>query len=190
MGPTTPLSAQRSVGSSLPVLPSPPPRLLVQPGGSEYQVQGEQDEPHGYLTALQRKRNKILLAALLTPESNIRCGLSPSDFSKLHNCKFLTTPVFKIRHALARVAVALQAFAVSPVLLIFALVNMDLHLYYGFGQSATLVAFKGIHALAFAMSTHLAIFRLDHLSTLSGQERGHTDPLTPYTHIQVLPLYF
>ena len=189
MGPTTPLSAQRSVGSSLPVLPSPPPHLLVQPGGSEYQVQGEHDKPHSYLTALQRKRNKILLAALLTPESNIRYGLSLCDFSKFYDCKFVTTPVFKIKHALARVAVALQAFAVSPVLLIFALVNMDLHLYYRFGQSATLVAFKGIHALALAMSTNLAIFRLDHLSTLSGQERGHTDPLTPHTHIQALPLY-
>ena len=133
MGPTTPLSAQRSVDSSLPVLPSPPPHLLVQPGGSEYEIQGEHDKPHSYLTALQRKRNKILLAALLTPESNIRYGLSPFDFSKLHNCKFLT-PVFKIRHALARITVALQAFAVSPVLLIFALVNMDLHLYGGIDQ--------------------------------------------------------
>ena len=76
MGPTTPLSAQRSVGSSLPVLPSPAPHLLVPPGGSEYQVQDEHDRLHGYLTALQRKRNKILLAALLTPESNIRYGLS------------------------------------------------------------------------------------------------------------------
>ena len=55
------------------------------------------------------------------------------------------------------------------------------------GWSAILVAFKVIHALAFAMSTNLAVFRLDHLGTLSGQERGHTDPLTPYTHIQVLP---
>ena len=76
MGPTAPLSAQRSVGSSLPVLPSPPPHLLVPPGGSEYQVQGDNDKLQSYLTALQRKRNKILLAALLTPESNIRYGLS------------------------------------------------------------------------------------------------------------------
>ena len=134
MGPTTPLSAQRSVGSSLPVLPSPPPHLLVQPGGSEYEVQGEHDEPYSYLTALQRKRNKILLAALLTPESIIRCGLSLSAFSKLHDCRYVTTPVFKIRHALARITVALQALTISPVLLIFALVNMDLHLYGGIGQ--------------------------------------------------------
>ena len=128
MGPTTPLSAQRLVGSSLPVLPSPPPHLLVQPGGAEYQIQGEHDKPRRYLAALQRKRNKILLAALLTPECNIRYGFSLSDFSKLCDCKFVTTPVFEIRHALARIAVALQAFAVSPVLLIFALVDMDLHL--------------------------------------------------------------
>ena len=43
MGPTTPLSAQQSVGSSLLVLPSPPPHLLVQPAGSECQVKGEPD---------------------------------------------------------------------------------------------------------------------------------------------------
>ena len=91
-------------------------------------LQGEHDEPYSYLTALQRKRNKILLAALLTPESIIRCGLSLSAFSKLHDCRYVTTPVFKIRHALARITVALQAFAVPPVLLILALVNVDLHL--------------------------------------------------------------